>query len=187
MVFQESVQAAPTSQVVARQLLADAVSTLEHLCTGREGKIVSEDAGWLLSRPLLRLLLWLLPVHVSAETPTQPTEPEPKSAASPSADWKQGFGVSYVRDVATVSLCIKSRCWLHTAWCVLSSIGVWWFPRWLPLTVMYDWRTAASTLAGVLAAPACWHSGQSDAYQRVRNEEDQWVNHQAGQPQRQGV
>jgi hypothetical protein len=160
MVLQDSFQAAQASQALARQLSADAVSTLDHLCSGREGKVVSEDAGWLLSRPLLRLLLWLLPVHVPAETPAQP--PEPESAAGLSTDWKQGFAASYVRDVATVSLvCLQRRRWYqHLFITILSSSSAcsmpWSTSAWLPpVTLKHDFCTAATTCADVLAAPAC--------------------------------
>jgi hypothetical protein len=69
----------------------------------------SGDTAWQLVRPLLRLLLWLVPEHIplqGMQPPALMQQPavSPVLGAIPGASWQAELGAAYARDVATVSV-----------------------------------------------------------------------------------
>jgi hypothetical protein len=108
-------------QEQARQLSADASTLLQSLGNTQD---ITAGSAWPLLRPLLRLLLWLLPEHVplpltdAAMSQSQPSETGQSrhSTAAPTAvgQWRQEVASSYVQAVVTVgdqgTCCI--RAWL---------------------------------------------------------------------------
>jgi hypothetical protein len=75
------------------------------------------DMSWLVLRPVLRLLLWLVPEHApepsQASAAAQPQSDSPgsstqrhgkhnRASASMSEDWRSSLVLGYIRDVATV-------------------------------------------------------------------------------------
>jgi hypothetical protein len=96
---------------LAQQLSADAAATLEVLIkyTGAlQGECgLSYEIVWLLVRPVLRVILWLLPEHVmTAADGTGPctSTSSNNSNSSSSGNSSSNFtGVLYVTSVATVS------------------------------------------------------------------------------------
>jgi hypothetical protein len=67
----------------------------------------SGGTAWQLIRPLLRLLLWLVPAHIPLQGVCRPAlmqQPagSPLVRAIPGANWQAELGAAYARDVATV-------------------------------------------------------------------------------------
>jgi hypothetical protein len=96
MAFGVLPQQDPSPIELAQQLPAEAVSMLEVLIkyTGedqRDRRSFSYDTVWLLVRPVLHVILWLLPQHVM--TAAHGTGPSSSNST----------GVPYVTSVATVS------------------------------------------------------------------------------------
>jgi hypothetical protein len=100
----------------ARQLSASCVSLLEFLSAGRCA--YSPDFAWLVLRPVMRLLLWLIP-----GCSTQAPQPQPVSSAAPRgkghkqsqashvpSDWQGRLPLMYVSATVTVST-LQSRQW----------------------------------------------------------------------------
>jgi hypothetical protein len=112
MLSQISFQAAQKKQEEAKHLVADAAALLETLCSTKP----SLEATECVLRPVLRLLLWLIPEHIPMPVPTQAAS-QPESAAlqqragsgrqdkseRAEAAWKEELEVAFVQDVATVS------------------------------------------------------------------------------------
>jgi hypothetical protein len=121
MPCQENMPAAQRIQDMAKQLSADAAKTMSLLTGSRR---IPDGEIWPLLRPVLRLLLWILPQHVpSVGFPTtahlQPAGPTTatqggadfkqdkhrRKAGSPfAADCRQQLAQSYVKEVATVGI-----------------------------------------------------------------------------------
>jgi hypothetical protein len=86
---------------LAQQLSAEAADTL-FLLTSYTGadqehrRSFSYDTVWLLVRPVLRVVLWLLPQHVM-------TAADGTGASDSSSSSSSSMGVFYVTSVATVS------------------------------------------------------------------------------------
>jgi hypothetical protein len=61
---------------------------------------------WQLMRPLLRLLLWLIPAHVPVlgVHPPPTLQQPPLAGAKPKAGWQAQLGAAYTRNVASVSV-----------------------------------------------------------------------------------
>jgi hypothetical protein len=129
----------------AKQLSTDAASILSIL---KNSTSLSEETEWLMSRPLLRLLLWLVPEHILLpESPpgaasaahVLPAEhgtiaanggKQKEARARPDEDWKQGAAISFAHDVTTVSMS-----WMgtdHLSWCMLTFA--------FPPTCRLDWQ-----------------------------------------------
>jgi hypothetical protein len=93
----------------SKQLSTDAATILELF---REWADLPADTSWVLLRPVLRLLLWLLPEHLQVVTEAD-RAPELSVAASSGfakgkqcldGRWKNSFVSSFAADVATVSV-----------------------------------------------------------------------------------
>jgi hypothetical protein len=98
----------------AKQLSAGAATILELL---RHWDSLPPDMSWLLVRPIVRLLLWLLPEHLpSVSEPGRAAELRPPAMSATATDqcklshgaasggsWKHSFGAAFTADVATVS------------------------------------------------------------------------------------
>jgi hypothetical protein len=87
---------------LAQQLSAEAAATLDVISqyAGEEQEhrqSFSYDTVWLLLRPILRAILWLLPEHVMTATDAS----GPRGSSSSSSSY---MGVVYVTSVATVGL-----------------------------------------------------------------------------------
>jgi hypothetical protein len=116
--LQATPQEAAARKEQAKQLAGDVASLLESYCVCH----FEDESGWELLRPLLRLLLWLLPEHLPLSEPaaqTLATEQQNEAAAQsgrhtggrhsqpkPAAvdcGWRDVLGRSFVLEVATVS------------------------------------------------------------------------------------
>jgi hypothetical protein len=105
---QTSRSAAQAKQEEAKQMSANAAAMLVTI-----NRRASADTVWQLTRPLLRLLLWLIPAHIplrGVHPPALMQQPAELSlaGATPGASWQAELGPAYVADVATVSVQIDS-------------------------------------------------------------------------------
>jgi hypothetical protein len=85
---------------------ADAAAMVKSITTCPS---LSEDTVWQLERPLLRLLLWLVPAHIPVRGVPPPALMQQPSGsrvvgAVPGVNWQAELGAVYARDVATVSV-----------------------------------------------------------------------------------
>jgi hypothetical protein len=114
---QETLAQAKRWQEQAKQLAGDCATVLESLCTFDS---ISADKAWLVLRPVLRVLLWLVPEHVplhtslledpaaaarlssQRSTKAEKRGGQAKAGTVAPADWKASFPTSFVQDVATV-------------------------------------------------------------------------------------
>jgi hypothetical protein len=116
-VVQTSLSDAKKLREDCKQLSQDVARFLSML----KSEAIPNAAMWPFLRPVLRLLLWLLPEHVplgaaqsmsSQALPAEHTSSESqtvgtsqaghKSGTSADVDWRQGFGQDFVKDIATV-------------------------------------------------------------------------------------
>jgi hypothetical protein len=109
-----SAKDASSHQQQAKNLSDSVASFLEAFCAWK----CTHGVGWHLLRPVLRLLLWLIPEHVFSPEPTaqapaieqaDPAPPQGSGRRSQASDahvdcrWREAFGVSFTLDVASVS------------------------------------------------------------------------------------